>query len=177
MVSKLLVYFRDITLKLLPQQYSKFICPSWMTIAWDKYDWKNMCVNARFICTDKTIMSQNKKTEEDLDKFIENLGDYVIKYNVVNRRISKGGFYNRRVSYMDHPHNKEVKEVIQGEKEKEHGYLNKDEVTQINQDIINDAKFNPLLKKYRDKRFKPKYNERNKGFEVFTAILEEVDIH
>lgn len=172
------MYYRDVKLKLTRQQWFNFVTPFGIEVDWDfkNYNDNDNTIVGRFMVSEAHQNPNQRKTKEDLDKYLYSLGQYVITDNARHRGFDgkESGF--KTISYMDHPYNKEVPKDVDihlATKEKElRKAITKDEVTDINRTIIDNASKFPELKKFRDERFKPRQiNE--KEYEIYTAVLEE----
>lgn len=150
----------------------------WDFLHYNKYD---NTITGRFSVSLAHQNPKERKTIEDLDKYIESLGRYVISDNSKHIGFEKANeFGQKTVSYMDHPYNKNVPNEIDIHLPVKERELTKtitlEELTDINKTIIDNASKFPELKKFRDSRFKPRDVGKGYGkkYQIYTAMLEEI---
>lgn len=172
------MYYRDVKLKLTKEQWYQFTTPVGITVLWDfkNYNKDDNTIVGRFMVSEAHQNPNQQKTKDDLDKYLYTLGKYVISDNARHRGFDGKEFGQKTISYMDHPYNQQVPKDVDihlSTKEKElRKTITRDEATDINRTIIDNASKFPELKKFRDERFKPR-QINDKEFEIWTAVLEE----
>lgn len=190
-LSNNLTYYRDVELRLTPSQWASFIVPIGIEVVWDTYNWKKRSVVGRFYVSEAHLHPEMRKTLEELDQFLESLGDYVITTNAINRDYAKLKTWGQRTLSWEgnplveklrkerkdldiHRVNTEGKTNIEDARHYDAKQLiSKQELTDINSAIIYESTRDPFMKQFKDKR--QKYERAtDKGYEVYTAILEEV---
>ena len=178
------MYYKDVKLKLTREQWYQFTPPEGITVLWDfkNYDNFEHTIVGRFMVSEAHQNPNQQKTKEDLDKYLNDLGKYVISDNARHRGFDDKECGQKTVSYMDHPYNSQVPKDVDihlSHKEKElRKTITRDELEDVNRTIIDNASKFPELKKFRDTRFKPKeiYDSKgNKNYEIYTAVLEEIN--
>jgi hypothetical protein len=178
--------FIDVKLKLTPRQWANFVTPYGINVVWDDYDMVNNTVVGRFYVSTAHSDQELRKNEDDLKKFLDSMGRYVISLNATHRKLQKVKndgieWGQRTVTHEGHPYLKDVPNEIDVHLSVKDNdlkqYVSKREVEKINFTIMHNATRFPELKKFRDERFKPKAVYDSKGrekFEVYTAVLEEI---
>ena len=160
-----------------------FVPPEGIDVEWDfkNYNRYEKTIIARFSVSLAHQNPNHRKSIEQLDKYIESLGRYVITDNALHRGFNNIEFGQKTTTYMDHPYLKAVpKEIDVKLSEKEHELskiIDLDELREINRTIIGNAYRDRNLKPFRDMRFKPRDVGKGykKEYEVYTALLESVD--
>lgn len=187
-----LTFYRDVELELTPRQWSEFLTPSGISVVWDSYNFKKQSVVGRFYVSEAHLHPDMRKTSEDLDYFLESLGDYVISDNARNCELERNvkDWGQRTLSFEGNPLvdalKKDRKDLdvhrvnTEGKITMEEGrhydakrIITKEELQDINKSIIVEATIDPVLKKYKDKRQKYE-RQTNDGYEIWTAIIEDV---
>ena len=173
------MYYKDVKLRLTKKQWYDFTPPLGIHVDWDfkNYNENDNTIVGRFMVSEAHQNPNERKTKEDLDKYLYTLGKYVITDNDRHRGFENKECGQKTISYMDHPYNKQVPKEVDihlSHKEKElRKTITRDELTDINRTIIDNASKFPEFKKFRDERFKPRQiNE--KEYEIYTAVLEEI---
>lgn len=188
-----LTYYRDVEIMLTPRQWSTFVTPMGIDVLWDNYNFKKNTVVGRFFVSEAHVHPDMRKTLEDLDRFIESLGDYVVTDHSRNVELEKNVKHwgQRTLSYEGNPlveaMKKERKDIdihrvdTEGRAGIEEGrhydakrIISKEDLLEINQGIIVEADKDPVLKRFKDSRQKYE-RQTNDGYEVYTAILEEIN--
>lgn len=172
--------YRDVKLKLTPKQWGDFVTPTGIGVIWDHYNFHDHSVVGRFYVSDAHLNPDERKTIEQLDRFIESMGRYVITTNSTHNKFNEvkdislqfGQFTN---TWMDHPYTKDLPKDIDLHIPENHntGIISKSELDAVNYSIKHEADRFPQLKKYRDDRFKPK--EKKGGYEVYVGVLESIN--
>ena len=169
-----MVIYKDVKLKITPEQWMAFTVPQGVTIVWDKYNFKEKTVVGRFTVSENHLNPDNRKNEEFLNIMIERLGNYVVKENATHESLKDVRFGEFSSTWMGHPYTKDLPSSTDIHIAKSHNtdIITKQELQDINYGIKYDSYRNPTLKKYRDERLKPK--EKGDGYEVYVAVLEEI---
>lgn len=186
MVTHNYTQYLDVKLRLTPRQWANFAVPYGIGIIWDDYNMQEQTVVGRFYCSLAHENIEQRKTEEELDRFLESMGRYVITTNAVHskiRKIESDGIVwgQRTVTHQGHPYLKQVPSDIDvhlSEKDNDlKQFVTKDVIDGINYTIKDNAYRFRELKNFRDERFKPRqvYDSNGKTkYEIYTAVLEEI---